>query len=101
MASDLHKFQEVRNVPECAKAAHVYLWSVMRSGPQSPVGVRQEVFDKAESDPDNTIAVGSFAKPWFSCVSCVVRIKSCYKKKEKPRKKKQNKQTNKRKTFTT
>lgn len=44
MASDLHKFQEVRNVPECAKAAHVYLWSVMRSGPQSPVGVRQEVF---------------------------------------------------------
>jgi len=44
VASDLHKFQEVRNVPECAKAAHVYLWSVMRSGPQSPIGVRQEVF---------------------------------------------------------
>lgn len=55
-----------------------------------------ERFDKAESDPDNTIAVGSFAKPWFSCVSCVVRIKSCYKKKEKPRKKK-TKQTNKQK----
>lgn len=52
-----------------------------------------ERFDKAESDPDNTIAVGSFAKLWFSCVSCVVRIKSCYKKKEKPRKKnKTNKQ---------
>lgn len=56
-----------------------------------------ERFDKAESDPDNTIAVGSFAKPWFSCVSCVVRIKSCYKKKEKPRKKKKTKQTNKQK----
>ncbi|OPJ82440.1 hypothetical protein AV530_009117 [Patagioenas fasciata monilis] len=83
--SHLHKFRDERNVRDVANSpaspgSGAGVGSGARSAPESGTGLiavdrvsfrhffSAEKFFPSESNPDDAIAVGSFAKLWFSCV---------------------------------